>query len=343
MQVGIYFPETRRMLLFHAPLIWNTFLASFHTASRAPCSCHSVSSWDRSSNFGAFGLRWWVSSGQIYLSEGFWSRIWVWRAVAFVNFTRWIGFCMSELFQRIDFGGFMSWNTQPNCRAFDDRRPVGPRFNSWSRFLIRSPWSIVTFSMVDNRFPYIFMPIILLQHSYCTLVIILFGPFTRLFINLTVWIRALFLKPATTLGHVEQAFWRVPLFTEWVVASSFDVILARPSIHSTAGTSSPGTSGSRCFSLILLHERIRRRIRLCHFSTLIDIVAETAIVSSRTLPVELPLPTISKNSLYTLFCSLILDLGVSLIISISSAKILISYLLVNTSFHHGFQSVIIRS
>ena len=25
-----------------------------------------------------------------------------------VNFTRWIGFCMSELFRRIDFGGSMS-------------------------------------------------------------------------------------------------------------------------------------------------------------------------------------------------------------------------------------------
>ena len=59
----------------------------------------------------------------------------------------------------------------------------------------------------------------------------------------------------------------------------------------------------------------------CHFSTLIDIVAETAIVSSRTLPVELSLPTISKNSLYTLFCSLILDHGVLLIISISDPKI----------------------
>ena len=39
----------------------------------------------------------------------------------------------------------------------------------------------------------------------------------------------------------------------------------------------------------------------CHFSTLIDIVAETTIVSFRTLPVGLPLPTISKNFWYTLF------------------------------------------
>ena len=71
-------------------------------------------------------------------------------------------------------------------------------------------------------------------------------------------------------------------------------------------------------------------------------MAETAIVSSRTLPVELPLPTISKNSLYTLFCSLILDHCVSFIISISGAQILNLYILFDTSFRHRFQSVIIR-
>ena len=92
----------------------NTFLACFHAASRAPCSCHSVSSCERSSNFGALGLRWWGSPGQIYPSEGLWSRILVWRAIAFVNFTRWIGFGMSVPFRRIDFGGVMSWNTQSN-------------------------------------------------------------------------------------------------------------------------------------------------------------------------------------------------------------------------------------
>ena len=52
------------------------------------------------------------------------------------------------------------------------------------------------------------------------------------------------------------------------------------------------------------------------FSTLIDIVAETAIVSFHTLPVGFPLPTISKNSLYMLFCSLILDHGALLKITI---------------------------
>ena len=80
-------------------------------------------------------------------------------------------------------------------------------------------------------------------------------------------------------------------------ANSFEVILARPSRHSTTGTLSSGTSGSRHFSFILLHERIRRWIRPCHFCTFIHIVTETAIVSFRALPVGFPLPAISKNSL----------------------------------------------
>ena len=62
----------------------------------------------------------------------------------------------------------------------------------------------------------------------------------------------------------------------------------------------------------------------CHFSTVINFVTETATASCRALSVGFPLPTISKNSLYTLFCSLILDHGVSFIISVSGAKILIS-------------------
>ena len=108
------------------------------------------------------------------------------------------------------------------------------------------------------------------------------------------------------------------------------------------GLLASGTSGSRWFSLTLLHERIRRRIWWCHFSTFIDIVTETTIVSSRTLPDGFPLPTVSKNSLYTLFCSLILDHDVSFIISVSGSRSLISCVLVDTSFHHRFQSVIIR-
>ena len=203
--------------------------------------------------------------------------------------------------------------------------------------LPRPPRSIVT--SIGDRF----LPISVFQHSHSTFVIIRFRPFRRL---LSTWRCAnahFFPKPTATLGLVEQAFWRMPSFTEWVIASSSKVILARPSWHSTTGTSASGTSGSRGFSLTLPHERIRRRIWWRTFSTLVHIVAETAIVSFHTLPVGFPLPTISKNSLYTLFCSLILDHGVLLKISNSVPKILISNFLLDTSLHHSFQSVTIRS
>ena len=43
MQASTSFPKVRRMLLFLAPSIFNTLLASLQGASRAPCSCHSSS------------------------------------------------------------------------------------------------------------------------------------------------------------------------------------------------------------------------------------------------------------------------------------------------------------
>ena len=134
---------------------------------------------------------------------------------------------------------------------------------------------------------------------------------------------------------VTQAFWRV-FFTKWVIASSSGVILAGSSRQSTTGTLFLGLRVLDVFSVTLLHERIRRRIWWCQFSTLSDIVTETAIVSFHTLPVGFPLSTISKNSLYTLFCSLILDQSVLLKISISGPKILVSNVLLDTSSHHSF-------
>ena len=114
----------------------------------------------------------------------------------------------------------------------------------------------------------------------------------------------------------------MPFFTEWSCASSFEVILARQSSHFPTWASASRTLGSRCIFHVLLRRRSWRRIRLCRFCTLIFIVAETANVSFHTLPVGFPFPTISKNSLYTLFCPLILDHGVLLIMSVSGAKIL---------------------
>ena len=83
--------------------------------------------------------------------------------------------------------------------------------------------------------------------------------------------RALFPKTATILVFEEQAFGRIPSSTGWVIASSFEVILARPSRHSTTGAFTSGTSGPRWFSLTLLHERILKRIWWWTFPTLIHI------------------------------------------------------------------------
>ena len=113
-------PKVRRMLFCVSPLIWihfwpaSTLLHGHHRSSL------SVSSWDRSSNWGALGLRSWGSPGQITPSDGFWSRMLAWRNTALVSWTHRIGFRMFELFRKIDedFGGSISWNTQPNCRVF---------------------------------------------------------------------------------------------------------------------------------------------------------------------------------------------------------------------------------
>ena len=91
--------------------------------------------------------------------------------------------------------------------------------------------------------------LILLQQSHCAFVTILFGPFARLFFSLAMRIRTHFSESASTLGLVEQAFWRMPFFTEWVGASSFEVILAGLSRHSSTGTLASGTSGFRRISL----------------------------------------------------------------------------------------------
>ena len=96
-----------------------------------------------------------------------------------------------------------------------------------------------------------------------------FSTFPTLFKTLTMCTRTLFPKSPTTLGLVEQAFWREPPFTEWIGASSLKVILARPSRRSSTKSFVSGTWGSRRIYLTLLHETIWRRIRLCHFCTFV--------------------------------------------------------------------------
>ena len=96
------------------------FLANLHVCPRAQRSCLAVSSWDLSSNFKAYGLRWWGTLTWIFPSYGpLFSRMLAWRCAAFVNRTRRI---IPKIFVQIrkmgkDPGGCVSWNAQPICHA----------------------------------------------------------------------------------------------------------------------------------------------------------------------------------------------------------------------------------
>ena len=156
-------------------------------------------------------------------------------------------------------------------------------------------------------------------------------------------IRALFPKFASLFGLVEQAFWRMPFFTEGVVQV--------PSGQSLHGSRAIFPLGLLPLGLLVLDafltlccvEDLGEEFGCVDFCALIHIVTGTAIVSFRTLPVGFSLPTISWTSLFTLFYTLILDHGVSFIISVPGLKILNSQILLDISFHHCLQSVIIRS
>ena len=207
---------------------FNTFLVSCHAASRAPCSCHSVSSWDRSSNFGALGaalMRFtWANISERWILV---SNVSVTNSLREIHTLDWFPHVCALPENRLRRLHILKNATQLSCIRWSAKR-----WSSSQLFitpLIRFPWPIVT--LVGNGSS--FMPITFLQHSYCTFVTILFRPFAKLFINLTMCEWALFPKPTATLGLVEQAFWRVPFFTKWVIASSFKVILAKQSKHSS--------------------------------------------------------------------------------------------------------------
>ena len=158
---------------------------------------------------------------------------------------------MSELFRKIDenFGGSMSWNTQP----------IGVFF------MIPILWWFSFFCNIKNA-----------------LLSPFFSDFAGLFFNLTVQIRALFPKSTSILRLVTN-----------ILEDAFELIFRGQTRRSSTGTLISWTSGSRHISLILQHERPRRRIRVYQLCALIEIVTETAIVSVRTLPVDFPLPTIT--------------------------------------------------
>ena len=81
----------------------------------------TASSWDLSSNFIAYGLRWWGTLTFIFPYDGpFFSRILAWRGVNLVNRTLWVGsktFCIGfpRDFPPWEMSASETCATQPNC------------------------------------------------------------------------------------------------------------------------------------------------------------------------------------------------------------------------------------
>ena len=162
---------------------------------------------------------------------------------------------------------------------------------------------------------------------------------TQVFFCVCEW--ALFTKPRTTLGLVAQAFWRVPLFTEWIGASSFEVSLQ-------------GHRDVLPLGLLPLGLRVldgyRSFCRMKGFGDGFDGVTFPRLSTSwRKLQLfpftHCPLVSQCQQSPRILCtrCFVLWFLTTAfLIIPTSEPENLISNFLLDISFHHSSQSVIIR-
>ena len=290
------FSESEKNAVLFSSFNFRMLSASLHAASRAHRSCLSVSSWDRSSNFGALGLRWW--------------------GITWANHSkRWI--LVSNV--RMTNDGFCEVNT--------------------------SDWFPCVWALPQNRcrlrrlhiLKYATQLSCNFQHCHCTFVTILFRPFARLFFNLAMRIRALFSQicihsPTCKTSILEDAICHRMNWCKFLWGDPCRAI--ETSFHWDFAS---GTSGSRCISLELGEG----------FGW---VVFARLLISWRKLqssPLEhCPLAFHCQHSpgvLCSRCCPLILDHGVCLIISVSGLKILHSQILLDTSFHHCLQSVIIRS
>ena len=152
---------------------------------------------------------------------------------------------------------------------------------------------------------------------------------------------ALFSKSTSILGLVEQTHWKMPFFTEWIVASSFERILLKPSIHSTAVL----PLGLLVLDAFLSFYRVKELGEGFDFVIYVRLLIswrKLQLSPSEHCPLAFLRPTISWSFLFSLLCPLILNHDVGLISSISGFKILNSYILLDTSFHHRLQSLIIK-
>ena len=258
MQVGTCFPKVRRMLLFHAPSILT------HSASRAPCSCHSVSSWDRSSNFRALGQRQQGSPGQTWPS--------------WISHVRLVSACPSSSGE---------WTSAASCLEIRNPIILHQIIDVEMIFVPTSCHSSYHVSLMDRD---IGRQRVLFHANHLSSAQLHFG-------HHSFWtFQSAVLQPdgvhmSTFPQNGNHSWYCRTSILEGAIfhkMSYYKFLLGNPckaiETFSPLWIFSSGTSGSRWFSLIPLHERIRKRI-WCNFSTLTDIVAETAIVSFHALPV----------------------------------------------------------
>ena len=122
MQAGTYFPKVRRMLLCFSPFILeNIWPASTLLHGHLALATPSLPETDPQI------LEHWGYADEVHLGKYIRAKDFGLERQRDVQrlswiFTHRIGFHMSELFRKIDedFGGSISWDTQPNCRVFDE-------------------------------------------------------------------------------------------------------------------------------------------------------------------------------------------------------------------------------
>ena len=193
------FSEGDKNVALSCSFNFNTLLTSFHAASRAPCSCHSVSSWDRFLTFWSVGatlmrITWANISERRICASNF--RV-TCNSLCEFHTLDWLPHVCALPENRLRRRHVLKYATQLPCIRWSTLRWLLSQLLITP--LIMFPRSIVT--LVSNRSS--FLPIIFLQ-SHCTFVIIILR-LCRLFINLTVCLWALFPKPTTTLRLVEHS------------------------------------------------------------------------------------------------------------------------------------------
>ena len=202
------------------------FLASLHAASRVHRSCHSVSSWNRSSNF------WSVGSALMRFTWANHSKRWI--LVSNVSMA-YEGFCE-----------FYTSDWFPYVWALPQNR--------WLRRLHILKYAI----QLSCNFP----------QNHCTFVTILFRSFARLFFSLAMRMRTLCIhSPTCRTCILEDAIFHRMNWCKFLWGNP-----CKQSRHSSTWDSFLWDFWFSMHFLFLPRRKVRRRIGLCRFCTLVHIV-----------------------------------------------------------------------